>query len=266
MASDPATSCEAVRPLLREATRGALDADRQAAVDAHLETCAACRKVAAEERALDELLIERLPQYPASLALKRRLQARLPVLPVMPAGPPARRRRAWVGAGAALAACAVAVFVAVRRPAPGAEPLAAEGVADHLRVVARDRLVDIENGGPHQVRPWFTGRLDFALPSVFAGDGEYTLVGGAVGYYLDRKSAVLVYKRGLHVASLSVFPAAGLAFPAPGQDAGGVPVALRQERGFRVVLWRQGELGYALVSDLTGDEILGLAARIAGGR
>ena len=124
--------------------------------------------------------------------------------------------------GAALAACAVVVLVVVRRPAPGADPLVAEGVADHLRVVARDRPVDIENGGPHQVRPWFTGRLDFALPSVFGGDDEYTLTGGAVGYYLDRKSAVLVYKRGLHVASLSVFPAAGLAFPAPGQDAGGV--------------------------------------------
>jgi anti-sigma factor RsiW len=263
MANDPAMTCDAVRPLLREATRGALEPGVQAAVDAHLETCAACRKVAVEERALDRLLMEGLPQYPASLALKRRLQARLPAVPPAPVRRP---RRAWVGMGAALAACAVLLIVVVRRPAPGADPLVAEGVADHLRVVARDRPVDIENGGPHQVRPWFTGRLDFALPSVFGGDDQYTLAGGAVGYYLDRKSAVLVYKRGLHVASLSVFPAAGLAFPAPGQDAGGVPVALRQERGFRVVLWRQGELGYALVSDLTTDEILGLAVRIARGR
>lgn len=266
MANDTAMTCDVIRPLLREATRGALDAAGQAGVDAHLETCAACRKVAAEEQALDRLLVERLPQYPASLALKRRLQARLPLVPTG-APPPARpSRRVWAGVGAALAACAVVLVVAVRRPPSAADPLVAEGVADHLRVVARDRPVDVENGGPHQVRPWFTGRLDFALPSVFGGDGEYTLAGGAVGYYLDRKAAVLVYKRGLHVASLSVFPAAGLAFPAPAQDAGGVPVALRQQRGFRVVLWRQGELGYALVSDLTADEILGLAARIARGR
>ncbi|HVY39160.1 MAG TPA: zf-HC2 domain-containing protein [Polyangia bacterium] len=263
MASDAAMTCDAVRPLLREATRGALDPAQQAGVDAHLTTCAECRQVAAEERALDRLLIEGLPQYPASLALKRRLRARLPAVPPAPARRP---RRAWVGMGAALAACAVVVIVAVRRPPQAADPLVAEGVADHLRVVARERPVDVENGGPHQVRPWFTGRLDFALPFVFGGDGEYTLVGGSVGYYLDRKSAVLVYRRGLHVASLSVFPAAGLAFPAPAQDAGGVPVALRQERGFRVALWRQGELGYALVSDLSSDEILGLASRIARGR
>ncbi len=263
MTGDPAMTCEAVRPRLREATRRTLDALSQAAVDAHLETCAECRNVAAGERALDRLLIEALPQYPASLALKRRLQARLPAVTI---APPRPARRGWIGMGAALAACAAALVVAVRRPAPAADPLVAEGVADHLRVVARERPVDIDNGGPHQVRPWFTGRLDFALPSVFGGDDEYTLLGGAVGYYLERKSAVLVYKRGLHVASLSVFPAAGLAFPAPGTAAAGVPVALRQERGFRVVVWRQGELGYALVSDLANDEILGLAARIARGR
>jgi anti-sigma factor RsiW len=262
MVSEPAMSCEAVRPLLRESTRGTLDAGTQAAVDAHLGTCAECRTIAAEEAALDGLLMERLPQYPASRALKRRLQARLPTA-LTP--PPRRSRRGWLGLGGALAVCAVALIVVARRPAAPIDPLVAEGVADHLRVVARDRPVDVENGGPHQVRPWFTGRLDFALPFVFGGDDEFTLVGGAIGYYLDRKSAVLVYKHGLHVASLSVFPAAGLVFPAPGGEAAGIPVAVRQERGFRVVLWRQGQLGYALVSDLAGDEILRLAARIAGG-
>ena len=91
----------------------------------------------------------------------------------------------------------------------------AEAVADHLRVVYRDRPVDIESGGPHQVKPWFTGRLDFALPSVFGGDDAFTLEGGSVGYYLDRQAAVLVYKRRLHRASLFVFRADGLAFPEP---------------------------------------------------
>ncbi len=97
---------------------------------------------------------------------------------------------------------------------PG-DPLVAEAVADHLRVVYRDRPVDIESGGPHQVKPWFTGRIDFALPSVFGGDDEFTLEGGSVGYYLDRQAAVLVYKRLLHRASLFVFRADGLSFPRP---------------------------------------------------
>jgi anti-sigma factor RsiW len=264
MASEEAAmSCDEVGPLLREATRGALDEAVRARVYAHLATCEACRAIAEEERALDRRLEAGLPQRPASAALKRRLLARLPATAPAPARRPLGR---WlVPLGGALAACAVLV-VGLRHGGPAAtDALVTEAVADHLRVVYRDRPVDVEGGGPHQVRPWFTGRLDFALPAVFAGDGEFTLAGGSVGYYLDRKAAVLVYKRGAHTASLFVFRADGLAFPAANQKLGGSSAALRQERGFQVAIWREGQLGYALVSDLGPDELVRLGARIAGG-
>jgi anti-sigma factor RsiW len=259
-------SCDEVRPLLREATRGGLDEAARARVYAHLASCEACPKIADEERALDRLLEERLPQHPASLALKRRLQARLPAAETAaPSAAPVRRARArWLAPlGGALAACAALVFV-LGRGHPAGNPLVTEAVADHLRVVYRERPVDIEGGGPHQVKPWFTGRLDFALPAVFGGDDEFKLEGGSVGYYLDRKAAVLVYKRGAHTASLFVFRADGLGFPASNRDLGGTPAAVREERGFRVAVWRAGQLGYALVSDLGADELDRLGARIAG--
>jgi anti-sigma factor RsiW len=260
MANDePAMSCDEVRPLLRESIRGAFDEPTRARVYAHLATCPACQRVADEERALDRLLEQRLPQYPASLALKRRLQARLPVT----TAPVRRSLGRWlVPLASGLAACAV-LLIGVRGEHRANDPLVAEAIADHLRVVYRDRPVDIESGGSHQVKPWFTGRLDFALPAVFGGDDEFTLEGGSVGYYLDRKAAVLVYKRGLHTASLFVFRADGLAFPAANQDLGGIPAALREERGFRVAVWRAGQLGYALVSDLNVDELVRLGSRIA---
>jgi anti-sigma factor RsiW len=257
-------SCDDIQPLVREATRGALDEATRARVYEHLATCAACTKLADEERALDARLEKELQQHAAPLALKRRLHARLP-----PLAPPAPRRRAvgrWLTPlSVAVAACAVlAVGLRQWRSAPS-EPLVAEAVADHLRVVYRDRPIDIESGGPHQVKPWFTGRLDFALPSVFGGDGDFTLEGGSVGYYLDRKAAVLVYKRRLHTASLFVFRADGFSFPRADRDLGHVAAAVRHERGFSVVVWRDGELGYALVSDLNGDELLGLATHVANG-
>jgi anti-sigma factor RsiW len=34
-------------------------------------------------------------------------------------------------------------------------------------------------------------------------------------------------------------------------------------RGFNLVLWRDGELGYALVSDVDAPELIGLAAKLA---
>jgi anti-sigma factor RsiW len=170
---EPTMSCDESRPLLREATRGALDERTRARIYAHLATCPACRELADEERALDRLLEERLPQHPASLALKRRLQARLPPAVVPVRRPPGR----WlVPLAGGLAACA-ALVIGLRREHPLTDPLVAETIADHLRVVYRDRPIDIESGGPHQVKPWFTGRLDFALPAVFGGDDEFTLQG-----------------------------------------------------------------------------------------
>jgi anti-sigma factor RsiW len=258
-------SCDEIQPLVRDATRGGLDEATRARVYEHLATCAACAKLADEERALDALLVAKLPQYAAPLALKHRLQARLPPL----AATPARRRPAlgrWLTPlSVAVAACAVLVIGLRHWPSGPGDPLVTEAVADHLRVVYRDHPTDIESGGPHQVKPWFTGRIDFALPTVFGGDNDFTLEGGSVGYYLDRKAAVLVYKRRLHTASLFVFRADGFAFPRAERNLGRVAAAVRHGRGFSVVLWKDGELGYALVSDLNTDELVGLATHVVSG-
>jgi anti-sigma factor RsiW len=249
--SDDVTTCAELQPLLRDAARGRLDQGQATVVTAHLGTCAACRAISDQERVLDQLLEEKLPQHPASLALKRRLAARLPSVhePVKSA-----RSRRWALLALPLAACAVLVLLL--RPGTGArDPLVDEAINDHLRVVYRDQPVDVASGGPHRVKPWFTGRLDFAIPHVYGGDDEFTLVGGAVALFHDRKAALLVYKRQLHTISLFVFPSDGLVLPSDAR--------VRQERGFSVVLWHDGDLGYALASDLNGADLQTLARRIA---
>lgn len=257
-------NCADIQPLLRDANRRQLDVGDAKLVAGHLASCPECRKVADDESALDRLFEERLPQRPASLALKRRLAARLPAPAVEPSRrAPAIRRWATMGS-VAVAACAVlAVGLRQNLLRPSMNPLVSESVADHLRVVYREHPVDIDSGGPHQVKPWFTGRIDFALPSVFGGDNEFTLQGGAVGYYLDRQAAVLVYKRGLHTISLFIFRANGLSFPKADRDLGRVVVHQQHERGFSVVIWRDGELGYSLVSDLNIDDLQKLARLVA---
>ena len=254
--SNDVTTCAELRPLLRDAARGRLDQSQAAAVTAHLGTCAACRAISHEERVLDRLLEGKLPQHPASLALKRRLAARLPSADVPMKRETARSRR-WALLALPLAACAALVLV-LRPRTDARDPLVDEAINDHLRVVYRDQPVDVESGGPHRVKPWFTGRLDFAIPHVYGGDDEFTLLGGAVALFHDRKAALLVYKRQLHTISLFVFPSDGLVFPSDDR--------VRQQRGFSVVLWRDGDLGYALASDLNGADLQTLARRIAGPR
>jgi hypothetical protein len=70
--------CEDVRHHLLDAQRGRLALDLRAQIDAHVETCRPCLREEAAEQLLTETLEGRLPQYAASLALKRWLVVEWP--------------------------------------------------------------------------------------------------------------------------------------------------------------------------------------------
>jgi anti-sigma factor RsiW len=203
--------------------------------------------------------LDRLPRRPASRALRDAVEARI-----------VRSTRARYYRVATtvvvLAAIAALVFVWVRGRSAGSDPIVAEAVNDHLRVLYSEHPVEIASGGIHQVKPWFAGRLDFAPVVAFAGDEEFPLDGGSVAYFIDRKAAAFVFHRRLHVATLFVFRAEGLKWPTVGLERiGRVYARVETTRGFHVVTWRDGDLGYALVSDVDAGELATLAARVSGG-
>jgi len=214
--------------------------------------------------------LERLPHYPASPELQRRLRA------AWPEPTPSRwtwrwRLRVLVPAVALAGLAAVLAPIgwdrlAGRPDRERAERLVAEAVNDHVRVLISAQPLEVKSGGIHQVRPWFTGRLDFAPVVPFEGDAEFPLQGGAVGYFVDRKAAVLVYGHRLHTISLLVFRADGLEWPRRGWTrVGGVDAYAEAARGFNTLLWRREDLGYALVSDVEPAALRALAARLAPG-
>ena len=84
-----------------------------------------------------------------------------------------------------------------------------------------------------------------------------------MGYFRDRKAAVFVFKRRLHTITLLVFPADGLAWAAARQrPLGRLTVTAEASRGFSVLLWKDGGLGYALVSDVSLPDLELLASRL----
>jgi anti-sigma factor RsiW len=262
--------CQDVRPYLLDYQRGQLKPELDRGIRAHLEACAACADAETAEQALTELLEKRLPQHPASLALKRRLAAQWPAAPLP-------KSSWWQRWGRALApACAVAVVLLVALPlyyertsggrTNGTAGMVQEAVNDYLRLLSSQHPLDIESGGIHQVKPWFAGRLDFAPVVAFEGDQDFPLRGGAVGYFLDRNAAVFVYSRRLHTISLFVFRAEGLPWSTRGLEPMRKARAfVTVARGFNVILWRAGELGYALVSDLDSRELFELGGKVSGG-
>jgi anti-sigma factor RsiW len=253
--------CEQARTLLRDEQLGRLPAEQSAAVQEHLRSCAECARVDAEERVLSQLLDAHLPPVPAPQLLRERLSAQFG----LPSEPRRRTRTPVIAASLSAVAlmAAAAFFVWPRGPIDPHDPLLREAVNDHLRVLYAQQPIEIESGGIHQVKPWFTGRLDFAPDLAFSGDDEFPLVGGAVGYVIDRKAATLVFKRRLHTISLFVFRSEGLAWPEKAARAiGSVHANVGEVDGFHVVLWREAGLGHALVSDASADELLHLARKL----
>jgi anti-sigma factor RsiW len=239
--------CREARTRLIDRRRGTLEGASRTALDAHLADCEACRHESAADALLSEVLEERLPRHRAPASLRRSLEAR------------------WDPAMAAGAVLAVLVLF-VWRGRPSDDLMLTEAVNDHLRVLYSEHPVEVESGGIHQVKPWFEGRVDFAPVVPFAGDDDFPLQGGAVAYFLDRKAATFVFKRRLHLITLFVFRADGLPWPAvathPVGDARGT---LASSRGFHVLLWRKGDLGYALVSDVDVKDLDTLGGRVAAG-
>jgi anti-sigma factor RsiW len=259
-------TCEEARDRLLDAQRDRLAPETRATLQAHLQACAACAHEEAAEALLSEALESRLPQHGAPVALKRRLAATWPAEPA--AAPGLRRRwgRLLIPAAAVTAAGLLIALpvVSQRASEPASARMVAEAVNDHLRILTSRHPLDIESGGIHQVKPWFEGRLDFAPVIRFDGDQDFPLRGGAVGYYLDRKAAVFVFNRRLHTISLLVFRADGLPWPTRElRPVGASQAHITTSRGFTSVLWRDGELGYALVSDVDPAELARLAERLA---
>jgi anti-sigma factor RsiW len=277
------SGCEDTRPLLPDHAAGRLSDGARGAVAAHLERCEACRQALAVETALGDAL-QRLPRHRAPASLRRRVEALLaaaappapapssePAAVRAPAAPgrPRARMPGWA-LPAVMAFALGAVSLAIVRP-QGPRPaldtpagaLVSEAVNDHLRVVQSARPAEIESGGIHQVKPWFTGKLDFAPRVAFAGDDEFPLAGGSLGYFRDRKAAVFLFKRRLHAITLLVFSPEGLPWPAgPVRRLGRLDVVEETSRGFSVLLWREQGLGYALVSDVNAADLERLAAKI----
>jgi anti-sigma factor (TIGR02949 family) len=258
--------CLDVRDQILDYQHGRLAPDLITGMRRHLDTCADCALADQVERELTQALERRTPQYPAPVALKRRLAASWPVQ----ARPPSAHKR-WsrtlLPAGLVAAALLLAVPFARELVSPrgqGAAVLVTEAVNDHVRMLQSQRPLEVESGGIHQVIPWFSGRLDFAPGIRFPGDADFPLRGGAVGYFVDRKAATLVFGRRQHSISVFVFKADGLPWPTRGlEGAGRAQVSRTSARGFNVVLWRDGELGYALVSDVDGRDLMILASKLA---
>src|SRR3989442_2520745 len=190
-------TCDEVRQHPRDYQQGRARLETQKAVRAHLDGCAGCTRADAVEQELTRLLEQRLPQHPASLALKRGLAARWSQAPTGRAWW-SRWRSSLVPALAAAAVVLVAApVVYYERAASGAareqSAMVAEAVNDHLRLLSSQHPLDVESGGVPHVEPWVCGRLGFTPGGDLEGDAAFPLQGGGVAHFPDPQAPAFDY-------------------------------------------------------------------------
>lgn len=143
--------------------------------------------------------------------------------------------------------------------------IAREAVDDHLRFGDAVHPLDVEVSDFHQVKPWLTEHLDFAPEVAFQGNDDFPLAGGSLARLEGRRAAAFVFHRRLHRITLFVVQAEGLAWPSTGASVlPRVHAVATTIRGFHTITWRDGDLGYVLVSDLSEPELERLGGLVVG--
>ena len=104
--------------------------------------------------------------------------------------------------------------------------------------------MDVVSTDQHTVKPWFQGKVDFAVPVRDFAEQGFVLAGGRVDVVDGRTAAAIVYRRRQHVLNLFVWA----------DSRGDVAPRSSTVRGYRISTWAQGGLEYRLVSDVPAAE------------
>lgn len=202
----------------------------------------------------DELLGRRLTgelrRYTAPAGLRESL---------LEAAAPAAPRRGWLTPLLAAAATTMALALLVLPVLPRITP--ADPVQRYVRAVVSEHSRTLMWGSRHgEILPtalsWLTEQSGILLPQVFVGDERLTFV-AAEPVYLERERGVAIHYRDQdgHMLTYVALPAPGLLVPDRARVAiGRWRPALVRDSGFASWVWKQGDVGCFIVSDMVSAD------------
>jgi anti-sigma factor RsiW len=234
--------CKEVRALIPRYVDDELPTEARQATLSHVDGCADCRQLAAEELAWHKAIRQAGTHHRAPDALRRRVEQ------IARGGmSPGIGIRAWAMAASVLLAVLLssggtALWMSSREHE---QSLTAEMVDSHVRSLLASHLTDIASSDQHTVKPWFQGRLDYAPPVVDTTAEGFPLVGGRLDYVGHRLVSALVYRHDKHPINLFVFPT---------QEPDGRSKAMTRN-GYNILYWTGQGFAYWAVSDLNAAEL-----------
>jgi anti-sigma factor RsiW len=200
--------------------------------DEHLRDCALCANAVLAALERKRAVRAAMLAGPAPASLHRRLSA-------------PSRGPWWMGIAAAVALAVLATLL-LGRPRPS---VLTELNDLHVTLVGSAQPVEVVSTDRHTVKPWFEGRVPFAVPIPDLAGSPFRLIGGRVVYVEGRPAAYLLLGRNAHRISLFVFRAADRP-----RELGTPPAAVTTSA------WEDRGLAFIAIADVPPAELAGLRA------
>ena len=260
--------CEEARDQVGALIDGELAGDVRREIDAHIEGCGGCAQELSDLRQLKrQVTAVRAAASPAFAArLRSALDAEAARMIATPQQkPPVRLFAAssgklsdLVGGGLRPLMRLAAVVLMSALLSAAATWFMLSGTADrariesdvlsaHVRSLLQEQPVQIASSDRHTVKPWFSGRIEFAPAVVDLAANGFPLLGGRLDYVGGRRVAALVYRRRLHLVTVFMWPSAGPEETKP---------SIMKVNGYNLVTWSKGGMTYWAASDLSENELL----------
>ncbi len=243
-------SCRQVREFLDAYIDSELDVLTTLQFDRHFDECVDCRAIRDQYQELHGHIASRIMYYAAPKALEDKIRAQL--RPTVrdrshsAVGEWLLRARPWAVSAAFTALLIFSiVLLQTTRHTFATEALAGQVVSSHVRSLMANHLVDVSSSDQHTVKPWFTGKLDFAPVVKDLSSEGFPLTGGRLDYLDNRAVAALVYRHRQHTINLFIWPSLS-------SDSA---VRTTVINGYNVIHWTRSHMNYWVVSDLNAGEL-----------
>jgi anti-sigma factor RsiW len=235
----------------------------------HIESCADCRQIWEEERALSRQIRDSRPQIQVPAALRERIEKEIADFSKRESNSysidsaKAYSKKSstysyWKPLAAAAVFCIVVggmLSFSYWRRQDRAMRFVEAAIADHSKS-ADDALLDVSSDSPQVVSSWFSQRVSFPFRMPNAGiasddRAKYKLVGGRLVDFGGEPAALLVFRVGNNRISLLV--ASDKLAKATGGKVSlseGLTFHARDIDNLHIATWNNKGLTYALVSSL----------------
>jgi anti-sigma factor RsiW len=204
---------------------GELSSEELAEAEAHLRDCSHCASAVLSVMQMKQAVRVAMPCY-------------TPRRPLVLPGTVSQAPR-WLAVAALVVLAVGGALFALTRPGNSAREL----VDMHTTILASANPIEVVSTDRHTVKPWFEGRVPFAVNVPDLSATPFRLIGGRVVFLQGRPGAYLLVSKGAHRISLFVFESL--------PHLGDTPQMTLLE-------WRANGLTYVAVGDVSREDLEGL--------